>query len=98
MAIDTAEKRRMALDFGKIRGTGMPVPSGMTSISERAHILNLYFETSVTPPFFFWRNKNIIGGIWSSKTTPSSSWSSKKSPSSSWSEKVTPQDGSTQVI
>ena len=96
--IDTVEKRRMALDFGKIRGTGMPVPSGMTSMAERAHILNIYFETSVIAPFFNWRNKNVIGGSWLSKISPSSSWQSKSSPASSWKEKVTPQDGSTQVI
>ena len=96
--IDTVEKRRMALDFGKIRGTGMPVPSGMTSVSERAHILNLYYETSVVPPFFFWRNKNIIGGFWTSKATPSSSWTSKASPSSNWTGRTPPPDSSTQVI
>ena len=98
MAIDTAEKRRMALDFGKIRGTGMPVPSGHTSIQERAHILNLYYETTVVPPTYFWRNRNLIGGLWTSKTAPSSSWTSKSSPSSDWTGKTTPQDGSTQVI
>ena len=96
--IDTAEKRRMALDFGKIRGTGMPIPSGMTSVSERAHILNIYYETSVTPPFYFWRNKNIIGGFWTSKATPSSSWTSKASPSSNWTGRTPPPDSSTQVI
>lgn len=94
----TKEQRRQALDFGKIRGTGMPVPSGMTSVSERAHILNIYFEVAVVPPPYFWRNKNIIGGSWLSKLSPSSSWTSKKSPSTNWQPKVTPQDGNTQVI
>jgi hypothetical protein len=94
----TNEQRRQALDFGKIRGTGMPVPSGMSSPSSRAHTLNVYYETVVIPPTYFWRNKNLIGGLWSSKSTPSSSWKSKASPSSNWAEKVTPQDGNTQVI
>jgi hypothetical protein len=96
--IDTKEKRRMALDFAKIRGTGMPVPSGMTSISERAHILNLYFEVSVAPLTFFWRNKNRVMGAWQSKTSPATAWQSKKSPTTAWKGRVTPQDGSTQEI
>ena len=94
----TIEQRRQALDFSKIRGTGMPVPSGHTSISERAHILNLYYESYVPPPVYFWRNRNLISGLWTSKTNPSSSWKSKNSPSSAWKEKTIPQDGNTQVL
>jgi hypothetical protein len=94
----TLEQRRQALDFGKIRGTGMPVPSGMSSVSSRAHTLNLYYETSVIPPTYFWRNKNIIGSLWKHKHTPSTSWTAKTSPSTVWKEKLTPQDGNTQVI
>lgn len=94
----TKEQRRQALDFGKIRGTGIPVPSGMTSVSTRAHVLNIYFEVSVVPPTYFWRNRNLVGGSWLSKLSPAGSWTSKASPSSSWKPKVTPRDGTTQVI
>jgi hypothetical protein len=94
----TLEQRRQALDFGKIRGTGMPVPSGMSSVSSRAHTLNIYYETSVVPPIFFWRNKNRLVGAWTSKSSPVSSWRSKTSPVTSWKGKTSPQDGGTQEI
>jgi hypothetical protein len=94
----TLNQRRQALDFGKFCGTGMHIPSGMIQVAARAHILNIYYEVPVVNPFYFWRNKNIIGGSWTSKATPSSSWSSKQSPSTGWTEKLTPQDGNTQVI
>lgn len=94
----TKEQRRQALDFGKICGTGMPVPSGMSSVSSRAHTLNLYYETTIIPPVFFWRNKNLIGGSWLSKNSPSSSWTSKQSPVTTWQGKSTPPDGTTQTI
>ena len=98
MAIDTPEKRRQAIDFGKIRGTGMPIPTGHLTVSARAHILNLYYEVPVVVPSFFWRNKNLIGGIWQSKSAPASVWKSKSAPSSTWRSKTTPPDGGTQVI
>lgn len=94
----TAEQRRQSIDFGKIRGTGMPVPAGHTSVSERAHILNLYYEAYVPAPSFYWRNRNLVGGAYQSKTVPTSSWKSKAIPSSNWAGKNTPQDGSTQTI
>jgi len=94
----TVEQRRQALDFGKIRGTGMPVPSGMIGTSSRAHILNLYYEVYVPAPFFSWRNRNLISGLWSSKATPSSSWASKSSPAGSWAGKIVPPDSSVQEI
>jgi hypothetical protein len=94
----TAEQRRQAIDFGKIRGTGMPRPSGMSSVSSRAHTLNLYFEQLIVSPAFFWRNKNRIASVWKSKMTPSSAWRGKTTPSSAWRGKTTPNDGSTQEI
>jgi hypothetical protein len=98
MSIDSPEKRRQALDFGKIRGTGMPIPAGMTSTSARAHILNIYFEVVVPVVIFFWRNKNRLVSAWISKSAPSSSWQGKSAPSTSWRGKVTPLDGGTQEI
>ena len=94
----TLEQRRQALDFGKIRGTGMPTPSGVIGVATRAHTLNIYYESPAPSILYYWRNKNIIGGLWASKNTPSSSWASKQSPSTGWQGKVTPQDGNTQVI
>jgi len=96
--IDTPEKRRMAIDFGKGCGTGMPVPQGMTSVSERAHILNLFYEISIVPPSFFWRNKNRILGTWTTKTTVATSWAGKSSPSTPWVGRTPPPDGSTQTL
>lgn len=99
MPIATQEQRRQAIDFGKIRGTGMPNPPlGLSNISARAHILNLYFEAAIPAPTFFWRNKNRLTGSWKSKTAPVSAWKSKVSSESLWQEKVTPQDGNTQTI
>ena len=41
MSINTAERRRSAIDFGKgERGTGMPIPSGSIDEAERSHVLN----------------------------------------------------------
>ncbi len=96
--IDTAEKRRMALDFGKWCGTGMPIPQGMTSVSERAHILNVYYETPTPATLFFWRNKNRVGSSWTSKIVPTSIWTKKTAPSTTWVGKNTPPDGSTQTL
>lgn len=65
MAIDTREKRRAAMDFGKLRGTGMPVPSGSISVGPRLHILNLY--PGIVPPvstFFFWRRRTTSTSPW----------------------------------
>lgn len=99
--IDTAEKRRSALDFGKFCGTGMPIPSGLIPESGRGHILNLY--SGILPLIgitIFWRNKNLVAGSWSSKGVPAGSWNersligglwaSKASPSSSWAGKSSP--------
>jgi hypothetical protein len=96
----TPEQRRSAIDFGKFCGTGMPIPTGHLAVAQRAHILNLYYETTVAAPFYNWRNKNLVATGWDSRVSPSSSWNSrqtpvsgwneKKSPSSSWTEKVSP--------
>jgi hypothetical protein len=97
--IDTPERRRMAIDFGKYCGTGMPIPMGHIFIEQRAHVLNLYLEPEVNPgPIFFWRNKNIIGGSWTGKSSPVSAWKGKSSPETNWQGKNPPGDGSTQTI
>ncbi len=96
--IDTIEKRRAALDFAQIRGTGMPIPTGMTSGPTRAHILNLYFEAFVPVSAFFWRNKNIIGGVWVGKNVPVGGWQRKASPATAWTGRIPPPDSSTQEI
>ena len=71
MAINTPERRRAAIDFGKIRGTGMPLPLGSIPEASRAHVLNLYSGILPTPvPFFFWRNKNRITTNWTGRNTP----------------------------
>lgn len=80
----TKEQRRQALDFGKIRGTGMPVPSGMIGSLVRPHVLNLYFESPPTPPSVSWRNRSLIGATWQNRTTSSSSWTGKSLPSTNW--------------
>lgn len=98
MAVDTAEKRRMIIDFGKIRGTGMPIPKGMISLTSRIHVLNLYFEALVPGAIIFWRNKNRVTGLWQSKSAPSSTWKGKTSPTTSWKGKTTPSDSGTQTI
>ncbi len=61
--IDTAERRRSVIDFGKgQRGTGMPVPSGSVGVEERTHLMNLYPGiTPVTDFFFFWRRRTTTG-------------------------------------
>lgn len=94
----TLNQRRQALDFGKIRGTGIHIPSGMIGVGARAHILNLYYEVPVVISTVFWRNKNLIGSLWSSKSSPSSTWSKKTSPQTGWVGKTPPPDGSTQTI
>ena len=67
----SAEQRRQSVDFGKIRGTGMPIPSGSSSVSSRSHTLNIYYEALPSPsPFFFWRNRNLISSSWAPKVTP----------------------------
>ena len=98
MPIDTAQKRRKAIDFGKIRGTGMPIPSGIILAVNRPHILNLYFEYVAPPATIYWRNKNRVSGTWKSKLKPSTSWKSRGSIGGSWKNKNTPDDGNTQVI
>lgn len=58
MAIDTAERRRSVVDFGKITGTGMPIPSGTIGLGPRGHILNLYPGISpISIPFIGWRTR-----------------------------------------
>lgn len=76
MAINTIERRRSAIDFGKgPRGTGMPIPSGTIDAAERSHILNLYPGISpVSFSFFFWRNRGIPTTTFHERTTPSSTW------------------------
>jgi hypothetical protein len=68
----TLEQRRQAIDFGKIRGTGMPVPPiGLLTVSQRAHVVNVYYESPAPPaPFFFWRNRNLVSSSWAPKVTP----------------------------
>ena len=71
MAIDTPEKRRSAIDFGKYCGTGMPIPIGSVPEASRAHVLNLYVGILPTPsPFFFWRNRNVLSSLWRNRSTP----------------------------
>jgi hypothetical protein len=94
----TPEQRRQAIDFGKIRGTGMPIPTGHLPVSARAHILNLYFELPAPVQVIFWRNRNLVGGTWKSKSSPSSTWKAKLSPSTSWKGKTPPPDSGTQTI
>lgn len=100
MAIDTAEKRRMAIDFGKIRGTGMPIAMGIIPVASRAHILNLYYEIPSPATIVFWRNKNRVqsSATWKGKMTPSSSWKGARTPGGSWEGHVPPPDGATQTI
>ncbi len=68
--IDTAEKRRSALDFASpVRGTGMPIPSGVRNTAWRGHVLNLY--TGIAPiviPFIFWRARTTTGSFWRKST------------------------------
>lgn len=69
--IDTPEKRRSAIDFAGIRGTGMPLPLGSIPVASRVHVLNLY--SGIVPsisPSFFWRNKNRITSFWRGQRTP----------------------------
>ena len=95
--IDTVEKRRQALDFGKIRGTGMPVPTGHLSVSARAHVLNLYYETAAPSILYYWRNRIKPSTIWANKSNPTSIWKGRNVPGTQWSPKVGPSDGSTQI-
>jgi hypothetical protein len=72
--IDTAEKRRSALDFGKGCGTGMPIPLGSIPETSRAHVLALY--TGILPPAsaeYAWRNKNTLSTSWKSRVSPTDS-------------------------
>ena len=97
--IDTAEKRRSAIDFGKFCGTGMPVPSGNINVNERAHVLNLYY--GIVPGAgnatkYYWRNRSNAKTSWLGRVLPSTSWQNKKNPSTNWQGKVTPGDGTTQ--
>lgn len=69
MAIDTREKRRAVIDFGKLKGTGMPVAIGSIPIGSRLHILNLY--PGIVPAvssFFFWRNRTVAASNWRGRT------------------------------
>lgn len=73
--IDTMEKRRSVLDFGKYCGSGMPVPTGTIGEAARGHILNLY--SGILPPlqaFFFWRNKGIQTTNWHGRAVPTTAW------------------------
>lgn len=76
MSINTAERRRSVIDFGiGIRGTGMPIPTGVIDVGARSHILNLY--PGITPTvtsFFFWRNRGIPATSFQSRGTVSSTW------------------------
>lgn len=86
----TAEQRRQAIDFGKIRGTGMPIPMGIIPVASRAHVLNIYFEVLVPAPVFFWRNRNLVDSSWASKGVPVSAWGRKSAPTTAWVEKSVP--------
>ena len=86
----TAEQRKQSIDFGKTMGTGMPIPTGHLTVTQRAHILNLYFDPIVVAPFYNWRNRNLVASGWDSKVSPVSAWDSKKSPSTNWKEKTVP--------
>lgn len=69
--IDTPEKRRSAIDFAGIRGTGMPIPIGSIPAASRVHVLNLYSGIVPTPQkSYFWRNRNIISSLWVKNKTP----------------------------
>jgi len=69
--IDTPEKRRSAIDFGKFCGTGMPIPLGSIPIASRAHVMNLYAGILPMPQkSYFWRNKNRIASFWQERSTP----------------------------
>lgn len=74
--IDTKEKRRSVIDFGRSpMGMGMPIPSGTLNEASRGHILNLY--SGILPPkesFFFWRNRRIETGSWASRGGQTSIW------------------------
>lgn len=95
----TPEQRRQAIDFGKTMGTGMPIPTGVSTASSRAHSINIYYETPANPAqFFFWRNKNRTSQSWDSKASVSTSWTKKSTPSTNWKEETPPPDSSTQVI
>lgn len=90
--IDTAEKRRAAIDFGKgPRGTGMPIPSSLLSPEERAHVLNLYpgIATEVSF-FFFWRNRRIQSSLFGGKRVASSTWKNRIIQTTSYGGKNTP--------
>lgn len=69
MAIDTREKRRAVIDFGKLKGTGMPVAIGSIPIGSRLHVLNLYPGiVPVVSTFFFWRNRTLATSNWQTRT------------------------------
>jgi hypothetical protein len=72
MAINTKERRRSALDFGKgPRGTGMPIALGSIPVASRVHVLNLYSGLVPTPtPAYFWRHRGLVQTVWRSKTPP----------------------------
>ena len=76
MSINTAERRRSAIDFGKgERGTGMPIPSGAIGEAPRSHILNLYPGiVAVNSFFFFWRNRTTPTTTFRARATPSTIW------------------------
>ena len=77
--IDTAERRRSVIDFGKgQRGTGIPIPSGIIDSASRSHILNLYSGiAAVTEIFFFWRTATETSDTgFQNKEDPSSTWGS----------------------
>ena len=98
MSIDTKEKRRQVIDFAGIRGTGMPIPSGLITSATRPHILNLYYEVPPVVVTIYWRNKNNVSTGWAGTQKPSSSWASKTSPSTQWVDRTPPPDGTTQTI
>ena len=63
--IDTAEKRRSVIDFGRAYGTGMPVPKGSIDAPSRIHIVNMYGGITLATSFFFgWRNRVKASGFW----------------------------------
>lgn len=74
--IDTAERRRSAIDFGKgERGTGMPIPSGLVGTGARSHVLNLYPGIPVVSSvFFFWRTRTIPTTVMQGRTVATSTW------------------------
>jgi hypothetical protein len=91
----TVEQRRQAIDFGKIRGTGMPIPTGNIQATQRAHICNVYYEIPVPSVLFYWTNRNLVAGGWSKKVSPASTWQNRGIVAGQWSGRIPPPDSAT---